>query len=78
MGTEAKKFAGYIETTRSPKRAYEAGYKYCTNCRLFIRTDSKFCHICGRVLRNSPKKNKRIDPSKFIRAEDYFMEGSEV
>lgn len=55
------------ETIRYPaRRSYAAGYKYCSRCRTYHLTDSVRCPYCGILLRNSPRKKKPVDSSKYI------------
>lgn len=49
------------------RRSYAAGYKYCSRCRVYHLTDSVRCPYCGILLRNSPRKKKPVDPSKYVR-----------
>ncbi|MEM2042218.1 MAG: hypothetical protein QW410_02560 [Nitrososphaerota archaeon] len=51
------------------RRSYAAGYKYCSRCRVYRLTDSVRCPYCGILLRNSPRKKKPVDPSKYVRVE---------
>ena len=37
---------------------YKNGFKWCTGCCKFIKTDKKKCSICGTQLRNGPKSSK--------------------
>jgi len=51
----------------SARRSYAAGYKYCSRCRTYHLTDSVRCPYCGILLRNSPRKKKPVDPSKYVK-----------
>lgn len=42
---------------------YGNGYKWCSGCAKFIKTDKIKCPICGSQLRNGPKSNK-LKPNK--------------
>jgi rRNA maturation protein Nop10 len=42
-------------------------YKYCSRCRVYHLTDSVRCPYCGILLRNSPRKKKPVDPTKYVR-----------
>jgi uncharacterized paraquat-inducible protein A len=56
-----------LEQLRTPaRRSYAAGYKYCSRCRTYHLTDSVRCPYCGILLRNSPRKKKPVDSSKYI------------
>lgn len=48
------------------RRSYAAGYKYCSRCRTYHLTDSVRCPYCGILLRNSPRKKKPVDSSRYI------------
>jgi len=41
---------------RNPK--YENGFKWCSGCAKFFKTDIKKCTICSTQLRNGPKSSK--------------------
>jgi len=57
------------QTIRAPpRRSYAAGYKYCSRCRAYHLTDSVRCPYCGILLRNSPRKKKPVDSSRYIKA----------
>ncbi|MCS7095139.1 MAG: hypothetical protein NZ988_04965 [Thaumarchaeota archaeon] len=51
------------------RRSYAAGYRYCSRCRVYHLTDSVRCPYCGILLRNSPRKKKPVDPSRYVRIE---------
>jgi len=40
------------------KARYADGYKYCSRCRVYIKTDKTRCPYCGVLLRSSPRKKK--------------------
>ena len=40
---------------------YYKGYKWCSRCGKAYLTDSKFCPVCGRVLRKKPRMRKFRD-----------------
>jgi len=50
-------------------RSYANGYRYCTRCRVYIKTEDFRCPNCHTLLRVSPRKNRRVrkavDPEKY-------------
>ena len=44
----------------SPKRAnYIDGYKRCSSCERFIKTEENNCFCCGMILRSKPSAGIR-------------------
>jgi len=41
------------------KARYEDGFKYCSRCRLYIKTEKYRCPFCGNPLRSSPRVKNR-------------------
>ncbi|MEM2233153.1 MAG: hypothetical protein QXP81_06400 [Nitrososphaerota archaeon] len=54
---------------RRPQRGYAAGYRYCSRCAIYLRTDEMRCPYCSTMLRTGPRKSdaKRVDPSRLVR-----------
>ncbi len=50
-----------IEFKSVRKGRYDNGYKYCRRCEAFYLTDSNRCPVCGRILRNKPRRSKRLN-----------------
>jgi len=47
------------EVEVSKKNYYFKGYRYCSNCMLFIKTAEQKCPFCHRILRTKPRKKKK-------------------
>lgn len=45
-----------VRVTR--RRSYKDGYKYCSRCRMYIKTDEVRCPYCRIILRYNPRKKK--------------------
>ncbi len=37
-------------------RRYTEGYKYCSYCKVYVKTQELRCRRCKRVLRTRPRK----------------------
>ena len=62
MGRGCMGICGRYETTYN-RNAYSRGYKFCTECRLFISTQTVMCPCCNGFLRvksHQPNKSKVI------------------
>ena len=63
------------KVTTSPRKAglYRRGWKYCSRCMLFFKTDSFKCPYCGGLMRSGPRKKslKDIGDDKYIDPEKY-------
>jgi len=59
----------------SPRKAglYREGWKYCSRCMLFFKTDNIRCPYCGNLLRSGARRKtlKDIGDDKFIDPEKY-------
>jgi len=40
----------------SAKGSYKQGYKYCSKCQHFVKTDGIRCPHCNTILRSSPRR----------------------
>jgi len=49
---------------------YVDGFRYCSNCKMWYRTDGPRCPKCGRVLRAGSRRKRgdraAIDPEKYL------------
>ena len=49
--------------------SYRDGWKYCSRCRISVKTLKNRCPICGKRLRSNPRnsktRRKRINPEKY-------------
>lgn len=62
MGRGCVSICSRYETTHH-REAYERGFKYCAECRLFIYIQTIKCPCCNGFLRvksHQPNKSKRI------------------
>ena len=44
----------------SKKNYYFKGYRYCSNCMLFIKTTEQKCPFCHTTLRTRPRKKRKM------------------
>lgn len=63
--------------TSLSKKSYINGYKYCTRCRVYYKTDNMRCPICSTLLRNSPRKKKNIK-RKYISVPSEILEEASI
>jgi len=58
----AKYCKGICTRYSSPKHMnggmYEAGYKRCNTCEIYLKTDSQQCPCCENNLRNRPRNSR--------------------
>ena len=46
---------------------YRDGYKYCSRCQLYYKTEEKRCPVCRTILRCNPrKKNAERDKRRVM------------
>jgi len=64
--SEVKKLSGQVKM--SLKRSYANGYKYCSRCRAYYKTDDVRCPYCRILLRSSPRKKKFLRNVKTVEA----------
>jgi len=50
----------YAITMRWGQRKYEIGLRYCSHCRVFLKTESMCCLCCGRKLR-CKRRGKKLE-----------------
>ncbi|MEM2232202.1 MAG: hypothetical protein QXP81_01530 [Nitrososphaerota archaeon] len=55
---------------RFKRPSYLDGYKYCSNCGVFIKTQEDRCPNCNTKLRMAKKSHRPVDPSKRISVPD--------
>jgi len=52
--------SGYVDHIKGRPRYYK-GYKWCTKCGKAYQTDSRFCPVCGAMLRSKPRTRRFRD-----------------
>lgn len=66
----AESMAGGQAVPKAPERfrrpSYADGYKYCSKCMAFIKTQEDRCPSCNTMLRTARKRRRPTDPSKRI------------
>lgn len=52
------------------RKSYRNGYRYCSKCRAYYKTEDVRCPECGAPLRTNPKKKKYevkyVDPMRVL------------
>lgn len=61
-----------IIQTRMERAKYENGYRYCSHCSFFFKTNRLRCPICGKIMRAAARRRKWksykvIDPDKYLK-----------